>query len=60
MRVSVILYNVFTPIVFSLPTVGTCDFFQVRQMVVAILSECGMELEDEVLDTIIDKVVICN
>lgn len=64
MRTSSILYNVYPPIVFSLSTVGTvmltCDFFQVRQMVVAILSEYGMDLDEEVLDTIIDKVIVCR
>lgn len=28
-------------------------------MVVAILLECGMDVENEVLESIIDKVIIC-
>lgn len=33
--------------------------FQVREMVVAILSECGMDVENEILESIIDKVIVC-
>ena len=29
-------------------------------MLVAIMSECGMHLEDEVLETIIDKANVCS
>ena len=37
----------------------SCNFFQVREMVVAILSECGMDVENEILESIIDKVIVC-
>jgi len=29
-------------------------------MVVAILSECGIDLDDETLETIINKVIVCR
>lgn len=33
------------------------NFFQVRQMMIAIMSECGTQLDDDVLEAILDKAI---